>query len=306
MRVHVLWSSLFILLTVALLQIQTGSSPSAHEYDHDGGDGLAFEMDEHVGIVNLGVSLTRRPELGNEYVALSLSLLDYSINSCIEFSDYEYEMKYQDMYLEIELKGFDVKNENMPLHPHYECDGKQQDRKLEIILNREDLKEKGTKLIKFASGPAFEYFDLTLTDEKIQLIPSETHKAKTHFFKPKKTYGRKDAMKLWIYPENTLILYLPGTMLGSEKEAEKVIDEVAARSGLVPLTDILTDFETPLTKAGHYYFVDKSGLVAARMETDGGVLLDNVKIRASSYELEQDVPLLKNIPVYAKKPGTNE
>lgn len=306
MRLHIIWSFLFVLFTALLLQIQSGSTSSAHEYDHEGGDETTFESNQYLGIVNPGISLSRTPELESGFFALNISSRNHTISSCIEFSDFEYEMKFQDIYLEIELKGLETNEKNLPHHPHYECDGKQQNPQMNIVLNRKDLEKNGTRLVKFTNGAAVEYFDLVINNDKIQLKPSESHKAAVHFFKPKQIYGRKDPLKLWLYPENTLILYIPSDAPTTENGIKKVIDEAAARSGLVPLGDIIPDFENPLTSKGYYYFVDNSSLVAARIETDGGALLDNIKIRASSYGLEGDIPLLKSIPVYAKKPGINE
>lgn len=306
MRVRTLWSLLFITFTVLFFQIMAGGILNAHEYDHKGNDKTSTIGLKKIGVVNLGMALTRTPELGRDYAALTLSNLDHTATGCIDVSDFKHEVSYESIYLNITLDGFEVDDENLPRYPHYECNAKPQDQKAEIILNLDHLQENGTKLVKITSGPAIEYFDLTLTDEKIELVTSESHKARVHYFKPKKIFGRKEALLLWRYPENTLALYMPGQVPDKPDMIKSAIYEIAEKHDLTPLEDIITDFKSPVTADGYYYFVDRSGKIADKFNGRGGGLLDNIKVKTNSYELEGDREVLKDAAVYAKKPGINE
>lgn len=299
MRVRTLWSLFFIVFTIIFFQILTSGMLNAQEPGSN-------KIIKKAGVTNIGLSLERLPGLGPDYAALALSNRENMVTGCINHSDYSHEVSYDSIYLNVTLEEYEVDTENLPLHPHYECNARPQNQKAEIVLNLEQLEKNGTQLVKITSGPAIEYFDLTLTEHEIGLAPSESHKAIYNYFKPKKVYGRKDTLHLWRYPENTLILYMPGQSSSTPETVKNAIYSVAEKHGMTPLHEIIPHFHSPLTRTDHYYFVDTEGKIADEINDQGGAFLDNARIKTISYQLEGDIETLKDAPVYAKKPGINE
>ncbi|HEY8192184.1 MAG TPA: hypothetical protein VIG74_07145, partial [Alphaproteobacteria bacterium] len=111
-------------------------------------------------------------------------------------------------------------------------------------------------------------------------------------------YGLKDSMKLWFYPEGTVMLYAPGTDVANPQLPEKIYALATAR-GLIPLEEIYPDFKSPLVKNDFYYYVDKTG-------NTGEGTFGTVNVDHTVYGLKADYPTYREIPVMAKLPGEME
>jgi len=223
------------------------------------------------------------------------------VTGCPKFSNLSYEAKFTDIFLNITIDDYTVDLRDAPRNPHYECEQTYQIPQAEIILSRDELAAKNTQQIHFETGTPYENFDIELLEYKVRLIPS----APSQIYKALKLSHVVNTLTHWFYPEGTIILYLPEAS-SDNKKLEEAIADVAEKHGLVPLTSIYPDFRSPISTPYHYYYVDQIGKTVSKIEKTGDGYLDKIHIGIISYELEEDVPALKEMVVYAKKPGMYE
>jgi hypothetical protein len=291
--------SLLIVLLSALFFIGTVSTGARANEQKDPNIEV-IELGDDLVYRDLGISILRSPEILSEQFIIRLSAQDKQISGCSGKVSFSHESKFTDVFLDIMIKEIVKDKSNMPKNPHYECGSMLQESKMDIIVSRYELKKNNIKYIRIKNGPWLDFFEIKLDDNYVELIHAEDMSAR-QVFEAQKRAGVKDTLKTWFYPENTYILY-PQTKPSSEQDFEEKLKGLARRKGLTPLKSVMNEFETPLSREHHYYYVDEKGDFSKSLGEAQGGFLDNIYVETMSYKLEGDVSSLQPLAVYARKP----
>ena len=244
------------------------------------------------------VALLRDPMLGSEHFILEITQ-SHAVTGCHDISNISYEAIFRDNRLSIEMGELTVDTREAGQHPHYGCDQSLKSPSAQIALSKEILEENGTEYIVFTDTATTNEYKLTITDQYIRMLPDDKDIAPAFFFRPRKLPGERNALTLWLYPEETLMLYTPTKP--DQKDVEDSINEWAKAHNLEPLSNIFADFENPKK---FMFFVDQVGHIASRDGLDTGIQIGDVYAEDVRYTLEKDVPVKVPVPLFAKKPGT--
>ncbi len=250
------------------------------------------------------ISLIRKPELTEDQFVLRITN-PYVMNGCIDLSNYSFEAEYKDVYLDIMIDGMVVDMRDQPQYAHYQCDQQAQRPVADIVLNRQDLIKNETRQLRLHNGADTNYYDLTLTDNKVMILPNEADVALTKRFKPHQIQGRKTSLVYWFYPVGTVMLWVPG--MEHDSDSLQRIRDFAKSQGLAPLESVYPEFTSPLTNKDYQYFVDTDGRFDDRKaDLQDGTRIGSVSLRKKVFGLEKDEIVLDEKPVYAKLPGMYE
>lgn len=253
-----------------------------------------------VGISNLAMSLLRTPEMQDGQFLLRLSTHEKAISGCIHFNDFTYETKYDGRYLDLTLTGISVDPESIKTKaPQYECAGAMQNPKADIVLSRDEIKTHDAKILRIHSGFFTDYYNIQLTDNKVELLHADSM-SPAQYFKPFKSQQIVDPMTLWFYPKGTLILSVPDANPKDASIKEK-LDNFATARGMQPLDMIVTGFKSPLVNMTDYYYVDTRGL--AKLSDP---VIGSLPMQATRYGLQGDETVDVGLPIYARTPGMYE
>lgn len=283
-------------LTMAALLFLPASQALAQKVS----DSATVKFDQKMGLLNLGISLLRDPVLPADNFILRLSPLDRSISGCPGIMNLKHSSVQRGRLLEIRIEEVTV---DLKGWPKLDCAGKAQTPKADVVLNRKDMKEKGINAVAVASGMFSDQFKVTLTDQKIEMEP-QCAPACIGTAKAQNVHGVRNAMQLWFYPENTVLLYAPGA--GSVEGMDAYIREMALQKGLAPLEDQYPGFKSPLVRNNVFYYVDKSGTYARDTRIAGGVPVGTARVARTVFGLRGDETGFENVDVYARSPGMYE
>ena len=301
------WNIIGALLVVTAA-FTCGDANLARAQDRSPYDDVEIELDEDVVWTNVGISLRRDPAMPLENFIINLSAAERYSTGCPPLKDMGFETEYKNDTLEIKLLGLTVDQSEFP---YYKCNGKPRNPKADVVLNKKDLMDNGVKKISIIDGPLTKTYAAEITDEKIELSMDENCKVKSMngndcssvsitTIRMQSVDGVKNPLRLWFYPEGTLLLYTPGAE-GDRKQIRGKIHELAAGMGLTPLEDMYAEFKTPLVRDDYSYFVDK-GARYKDATVDGGSF-GNVSIEKMAYGLEGDVSTTEKVEVFARRPG---
>ncbi len=245
------------------------------------------------------LALQREPSLPVGHFVLFMSASD-SFAGCLKIINPKHSTEFDENgTMTIKMEKYIIDKRDMPRYPHYECNTAPQEAGVHINLSKELLQDNNVKKIKFKAGKTSENYLVKITDDYIQLTP-ETRRDpqdKNNRFRPLQVNGVATTMKLWFYPENTVILTADGT--AKDITLESRLMDLARSKGLTPLKDMMPDHANFRKQPNSYYFVDKNG----RYTVGNGELFDYIQADAMKFGLEADEPIKKNVAVFIKKPG---
>lgn len=250
------------------------------------------------------MALVRAPGLTENQFILRLSS-PHTVSGCMKLSNYGYMAEYKDAYLDISINDMTVDMRDQPQYAHYQCNQQSQIPSADVILNRQDLVKNETHKIRLHNGSDSNYYNISLTEDRVLILPDESYGGMVKRFKPQNIPGRKTALVYWFYPVGTLILWMPG--VEASPSSVEALRAFAASKGLVPMETIIPDFESPLTDERYQYFVDAEGTFDDREDAlADGMPIGTLSLEKKVYGLEKDEMILDEKAVYAKRPGTYE
>ncbi len=245
------------------------------------------------------MALQRGADLPPGHFVLSMSAVK-TFSSCVKIVNPRYATSFDDNgTMTISMGKFIVDARDMPRYAHYECNGTPQRASVNVNMSKELLQDNNVKKIKLKTGQSSENYTVKITNDFIQLLPETRRNPKdiNNRFRPMQASGVENALKLWFYPENTVILSADGS--GKDLTLEKSLMDLARSKGLTPLTETMPEHASFRKQANHYYFIDKQG----RYKAGNGTLFDYIQADAMRYGLEADEPIKKNVAVFIRKPG---
>lgn len=217
--------------------------------------------------------------------------------SCIKFSNPSYTTTMTAGTMEVVLGKRTVDKRNMPRYAHFECDLQTQESAADLPLSKELIRDNNISKIRFRGQGIIENYDVKLTDEFVQLTPSQNKDPALMRFTVREVTNLINPLRLWFYPENTVILTAEGAHDDVVLAGE--LKSLAQRLGLEPLETMMPNFKSPRKKPDGFYFVDTKG----RYPNANGELLDYVQADVMKFGLEADEPAKENIAVFIRKPG---
>ncbi len=247
------------------------------------------------------LSLVRKPELTEDQFVLRMTDR-HPVSGCVEISNYGFETEYRDIYLDIALHGMIVDMRNQTLDAHFACDRGNKIPVADIILNRQDLLKNQTQQIRMHNGTDTNYYNITLKDHMVKILPDPADIRIIRRFKPHNIPSRKTALVYWFYPLGTVLLWTAEPQYNRETAAK--LATFAQTKGLLPLHEIYPDFQSPLIDRRYQYYVDTTG----RYADDAAALADGMKIGhivadKTVYGLVRDETVQEEIAVFARTPG---
>ncbi len=245
------------------------------------------------------LALQRDPSLPVGHFVLFMSATK-SFASCLKIINPKHSTEFDEGgTMTIKMEKFTVDARDMPRYPHYECNTTPQQAAVHINLSKELLQDNNVKKIKFKTGKSSENYLVKITDDYIQLTPETRRNPqdRSNRFRPLQVNGVANTLKLWFYPENTVILTADGT--AKDITLENRLIDLARSKGLTPLDDEMADHANFRRQPNQYYFVDKNG----RYKVGNGELFDYIQADAMKFGLEADEPIKKNVAVFIRKPG---
>lgn len=245
------------------------------------------------------LALQRDPQLPPGHFKLYMSATK-SFVSCLKILNAKHSTEFNPSGLmTIKVEKFTVDGRDMPRYPHYQCNTTPQQPSVTVNLSKELLEENNVKKIRFKAGKSAETYLVKVTDNYIQLTPENRRYPQdiANRFRPMEVNGVNTTMKLWFYPENTVILTADGT--DKDITLENRLYDLARSKGLTPLNEVVPEHDTFRKAPGQHYFVDKMG----RYKVGNGELFDYIQADAMKFGLEADEPVKKNVAVFIRKPG---
>lgn len=246
----------------------------------------------------MSVSLVRDPALPEGGFILRLLYQGTSMSGCPKLNNPAFETEYVGPFVNITVEDVTI-DENVS---YRDCNAVAQSPKADVIMNRQELADKGVEKVQINNGDFKETFKVILTDHSVAL-EQDCSLGCGLVARPQKIYGSKDSLRLWFYPAGTVILYVSST--GDVPDADRKVRDMAAQRGLTPLTDIISDFSSPLARAGMFYYVDGKGLYLREGEA-GPVPVGAVQLDKTIYGLHGDETIPQDAVVFARRPGPNE
>lgn len=251
----------------------------------------------------LGISLVRMDGLEPGQFVLRLTAGD-AVSGCARLSNPAYEVKFQDIYMDVRVDEYIVDMRNQTGAPHYGCNQGVQVPTVEIPLSRDDLRSRNIQRIRFNNGPFIDYYDIRLDDHRIQLLPSESERPGMARYRPQKIANVRNPLIHWFYPANTVILYVPGAA-GQTPGLRTNLDAMARGMGLEPLENQMPAFKSPLIQSNYYYYVDTKGRLN-RPGLSEGISIGNVNVTQAVYGMKGDEAITNDLQVFARRPGMYE
>lgn len=246
----------------------------------------------------MSVSLVRDPALPEGGFILRVLYQGVAMSGCPKLKDPAFETEFSGPFINIKVDDVMIDEDAA----YKDCNAVAQSPKADIVMNRQELADKGVEQVRIESGDFKETFKVILTGHSIAL-EQDCFLGCGLVAKPQKIYGKKDSLRLWFYPVGTVILYV--SSIGDVPDAERKVRDMAVQRGLVPLTDVIPDFSSPLAQAGMFYYVDDKGLYLRGGEA-GPVSVGAVPLDKTIYGLHGDETIRQDAVVFARRPGPNE
>lgn len=279
-------------------KLATDRPGSGDSYDENGVP-YTKKYFQGVGIYHT-MALIRKPELGDDQFVIRFALPS-TISTCVNISNFGFEASYTEHYMDITLNKITVDARDMPQYAHYECDLRSKMPHADILLDRQTLIDNGTKTLRLHSAERTNYYDLDLTENRVLILPDKTDVQVGKAFRPAKLPMRNASTVYWFYPMGTLVLWSPQET--DPKQTQKYIDTFAERHGLVPMTDYIENFKSPLYDKRFQYYVDASGKFDNVAGIEEGAQIGHTTVETVEYGLHGDEIGTKDIMIYARKPG---
>jgi hypothetical protein len=248
------------------------------------------------------ISLQRGPNLPADKVVLHLAL-DDAYTGCPKLGDLAATTSIEQSSVSVVVSDYTVDMRRLPQYVQ-QCSTKQQYPSVDIVMSKDDLIGHGIANIRMQMGKGIDIYDLSVDNEKMMLVPSQSSGGAAVSFRPQNIRNVQNPLMHWFYPENTLILTIP--TLASDAETGQQIAAFAEKNGLTPLQHIYPDFHSPLVARNHFYYVDTKGDIAAKIKPGNPGAIGMVSIMKPVYGLIADETAEEDAAVFARRPDIYE
>jgi hypothetical protein len=186
-------------------------------------------------------------------------------------------------------------------HPHYDCKQGAFVAQADVSLSREDLEAQDVRQIAFKVDNITDYYLVELSPHELALTP-RTMRA----FKPRAVPGKLDSMRFRFYPDNTIVLSLPGST-AETPDVKTKLAAFAAGQGLNPLAETIPAFASPESQNASYknsfYYIDPSNNLTNDLAANENRKLGTIDIPADFKGPEGAYQVRNQLEVYARRPG---
>lgn len=265
------------------------------------GDGVAYSSEyRREPLRSVNITLTRGNDLmPGQFVVHAEEGGAYS-SGCAKLSNIPVTVEYIANFIRLTYDRYILDTREQLKGTGTTCNTPMPPPVADVVLDRAVLAEKGIQKIRFMyDGQPIEA-DLELTEHRIRLWPSLSRESI-----PDIQIGnlKSKPSTVWFYPENTVILSVPGAKTEQEQAVLKEkLSALATGRGLSPLEDHIPDFKSPLKDKTSFYYVANGD----RYSQAQGELLDYITVDAVKYGLEADEPIQKSLAVHVRKPRSTE
>jgi len=248
------------------------------------------------------MTLLRTP--GNKPNEVTMRIMStIAITGCVEMQNPTVEISYIGSKITIKMTEGIVTTRKNIKYAHYECPQNQNFSYVDIKLNRDELISKGTKKINFRSDKSAGFMSMAIdvNKERLKIGYGEAELRKLGFVSQK--FLEKETF--WFYPEGTLLLSVPRA--DPKQDISKELTKFADGEGLVPLKDMLSEFEmSKNAPANQGYFVDKSGLHSAKVNLARPALFGTVTVHEVVFGPGGKTHRPIELEVFASLPGSTQ
>lgn len=285
----------------------------------DGGSGVIYQYDNKyrtqfqniggngTGVLpnyKYGITLLRDHTVpGSKSVILRI-FSPGSVTGCIDLTPPRITIAERGPVMRLELEEASLNIDGSARAPHYECGGITSQPHADLILDMAQLEADKTERITLGSKTIGQFATIELDGNDNRLILHIKTKDLTTVGLP--LNASSTVLTHWFYPENTVILHVPGIdEEQSEEELHRAVTRFARRNRLIPLEHVLPAFTRPAhAPPGQFYFTDPTQIFYKRLIHSQDQLsagqIELTESFFSSYGLEKR-PVTKT--VFAKRPG---
>ncbi|QQG37092.1 MAG: hypothetical protein HYS17_04825 [Micavibrio aeruginosavorus] len=264
-------------------------------------EGVAYSEQYHPEpLRNVNITLTRDVSLmPGQFIIHAEEGGAYS-SGCAELSQIPVEVEYLANFLRLTYHNYILDSRDQLKGTGTTCNKPMSPPTAKVILDSAMLAAKGIEKIRFMyHGQPIEA-DLELSDQRVRMWPALSREGLADM-----QVGNIKTVPstVWFYPENTVILSVPGAKTEQElADLREKVDRLATSRGLSPLEDHLTGFKSPLKDKTAFYYVAKGD----RYSQAQGELLDYVSVDSVKFGLEADEPIQKPLAVHIRRPRPTE
>lgn len=291
-------------------------------------DGVPYSTQYYRQAIGLGdISLRRGEGLLPGQFILHVQDREAPSSGCAKLSKIPTKVEYSGTKIKIDYLDYTVDMRDQPPGLPSRCVKNLTMPYAETILDTAVLKEQGIKKIRLSHHGSPIETTLEITDHMVRLWPPYANKDKKN---QQSTPGdlnigaikssgalriiggaTADGMTLesfgastiWLYPKNTVILYVPDTDTAAKtKGLRDRLDSLAAAHGMKPLETLIPEFKSPLKGKNAFYYLAKNDRAASTR----GKFMDNIQVDTVVYGLEHDQTTTKDVPVFIRAPGQND
>ncbi len=252
----------------------------------------------------MNISLARVP--GGAWGDFVLRVVsDYGMSGCPKISNIGYSSELQGGTVAVVIGDYSLDMRDLPSAPQYQCASRQFYPTAEIPLNATALASNNINQVRFEiPGPRFEVYDLKQGDDYVQLTPGPllSPRPKIH---PLQNEYVKNSLKLWLYPEKTVILKVGGVD-DTVTDVKKAVQELAESKGMTPLESVIKDFKSPLADPNSFYYVDNRSAVTGDAKAMDGVQVGTVSVSSVVQTIDGGQTVNRTVAVFAHTPGAYE
>lgn len=235
----------------------------------------------------------RTPQSGPQEATLRL-LSPYAVNGCVAMTPPVVEQERKGKTLWYTVSDASINIAKADHHKTKSCRQNAGFAFADIPLHRETLQQHGITQIAFKTGTAVDYYDLSLADSRISLLPKSTVA-----FKP-----RSGDLSQWLFPESMLILYVPSAK--DQPDISSKVRALAQARGLIDAETAVPGFRQPAAQAHEFYFLDPSLRFAGRLNNQSSDTIGTIEGAETFFGPQGPYERPKQMAVYARRPGLND
>lgn len=213
-----------------------------------------------------------------------------SIHGCVDIIPPKVTMRTNGPVMNIKIQSGDLALDKSVRYAHYQCPQGSNNASADIVLNRDELMRENIKTLTFQTeGGAMDSYNLELSGNRLTLIPKTSY-----IFKPLANSTKTDPLSYTFYPDNTLILYAPGTP--KNMDISDQIIGLAQSKGMV-------ESAGGLKTGSSGYFIDQPGTLTTSLAPEANAFVGNVTVEQTFQGPSGPYIQSNEIPVYARRPG---
>ncbi len=301
-------SHLFRLLAVFAVFIPFAASAQQSALQEIEENEVPYLLDAPIFSMNF----VRDPKAAPNEATLRLSQ-SYSVSGCVNIKPMTVTPRIAGQRLEYTVSEPVVTLSKEPQYSQFDCKPSVNTVTTDIVFNRDIILEKKINKVTLRGPGGQDQYEIYANEHTLSLytkvrdpmtgkyVKSSDGKGK-EAFKPLKSTQRDDPLTYWFYPENTLVLYVPGTSENPGQLAERV-HELAGKYGMIEAKFAMPGFVSPLKDQNVFYYVDQVGLHANKIRQNGAGPFGNITVKEMFQGPEGPHEKDTVVAVYARLPG---